>query len=248
MQSRAIRKIIAGLPVIGPVSRSLYRAVGLGRSEFRFTSSPQYWDDRYRLGGNSGAGSYGRLAVFKAEAINKFVRDNAIRTVVEFGSGDGAQLELAQYPHYVGVDVSRRAVEMCQVKFQADANKRFVHTSSHEVEHIRADLAMSLDVIYHLVEDEVYEAYMSRLVSAAERFICIYSSNTACAAPEQHIRHRRFTDWIADHAPSWRQTMTIPNPYPADPERPGDTSWADFYFFARSAQSPTQNERRESNS
>ena len=40
--------------------------------------SAQYWRDRYRAGGNSGAGSYGRLAGFKAEIVNAFVREHDI--------------------------------------------------------------------------------------------------------------------------------------------------------------------------
>jgi hypothetical protein len=31
-----------------------------------FTSSRKYWEDRYNLGGDSGAGSYSKLARFKA--------------------------------------------------------------------------------------------------------------------------------------------------------------------------------------
>lgn len=39
-------------------------------------------------GNNSGAGSYGRLADFKAEIINQFVTENDVREVVEWGCGD----------------------------------------------------------------------------------------------------------------------------------------------------------------
>jgi hypothetical protein len=112
-----IRQSIAKLPVIGPAAKKLYRAIVPRSPDLRFGSSPQYWDDRYTLGGNSGAGSYGRLARFKAEVISKFVTDNGIRTVIEFGSGDGAQLELARYPYYTGIDVSSRAIDMCRARF-----------------------------------------------------------------------------------------------------------------------------------
>ena len=64
--------------------------------------SAQYWRDRYRSGGNSGAGSYGRLADFKAEIVNAFVREHDVASVIEFGSGDGAQLALADYPTLSG--------------------------------------------------------------------------------------------------------------------------------------------------
>lgn len=36
-------------------------------------NSKNYWENRYKSGGNSGAGSYSNLAEFKAEIINEFV-------------------------------------------------------------------------------------------------------------------------------------------------------------------------------
>src|SRR5262245_48514617 len=112
-----LRETLAAMPVIGPAARKLRRVFVPRRPELRFGSSRQYWNVRYVLGGTSGAGSYGRLAKFKAEVINRFVAENGVRSLVEFGSGDGAQLELARYPSYTGIDVSSRAVEMCRVKF-----------------------------------------------------------------------------------------------------------------------------------
>jgi hypothetical protein len=237
---RPLRQVLGALPLVGPFARRLYRIFVPRRPELAFAISAQYWNDRYAFGGNSGAGSYGRLARFKAEVINNFVAQHGVRSVIEFGSGDGAQLELAQYPHYTGVDVSAHVVALCREKFARDSTKQFFHTSYLNSHKIGADLAMSLDVIYHLVEDEVFDAYMSSLVVAAEKYICIYSSNFTGASPESHVRHRCFTDWLAERAPHWQLISKVPNLYPADPRRPSDTSWADFYFFGRDPKASTQ--------
>lgn len=58
------------------------------------------------MGGNSGAGSYNKIAIFKAKIMNQFVAENDIQHVIEFGFGDGAQLMRAKYPEYTGLDVS----------------------------------------------------------------------------------------------------------------------------------------------
>lgn len=234
LSARSLRQSIAELPVIGPVAKKIYRAVvPQSPSPLEFTSSPRYWENRYAIGGNSGAGSYGRLARFKAEVINNFVAEHAVQTVIELGCGDGAQLKLARYPHYTGIDVSLQAIELCRARFRWDPEKQFFHSSSLEANKTTADLVVSLDVIYHLVEDAIYDAYMSQLISAAKRFICIYSSNVERPAPAAHIRHRIFTDWMEAHAPQWKLILKVPNVYPEDPTRPDDTSWADFHFFAR---------------
>ena len=197
----------------------------------KFLSSAQYWEDRYLVGRTSGAGSYGRLAEFKSTTLNAFVEDYGVRSVVEWGCGDGAQLALARYPKYTGIDVSTRAVELCRSKFNDDPLKRFLPVSDPDASEVRADLALSLDVIYHLVEDTVYDDYMTGLTSSGERFVCIYSSNLAKASPDPHVRHRVFTDWMADNAPSWDLFLKIDNPFPEDAKRPDETSWADFYLY-----------------
>jgi hypothetical protein len=230
---QAVRRRIGQLSIIGSIAKRIYRAVVPGTAKLQFSSSSQYWEDRYKLGGTSGAGSYGRLAEFKAEIINRFVAEHGLRSVIEFGSGDGAQLELARYPEYTGIDVSARAIDLCRIKFKDDPSKRFILASSPDANEASAELAVSLDVIYHLVEDAVYDEYMSRLVSAAERFLCVYSSNVVRASPDKHVRHRVFTDWIAQNAPTLTFLLKVENPFPEDPGRPDETSWADFYFFGK---------------
>ena len=80
-------------------------------------SSAAYWEQRYRSGGHSGAGSYGRLAGFKATVLNRLVRDNGISTAMEFGCGDGNQLALLEVADYVGLDVAPAAIDACRARF-----------------------------------------------------------------------------------------------------------------------------------
>lgn len=193
--------------------------------------SAEYWEARYAQGGTSGAGSSGRLAAFKAGFVNRFVRDNHVASVIEFGCGDGRQLALADYPSYVGTDVAPRSIALCRDLFAGDETKRFLHPEA--AADVSADLALSLDVIYHLVEDAVFERYMRGLFAAARRFVIVYASDRDAPTRDPHVRHRRFTDWVARNAPDWRLTGVMPNPYGFDPARPGETSFSDFHVFAR---------------
>jgi hypothetical protein len=196
-----------------------------------FKTSSHYWDRRYRTGGNSGSGSQKRLAAFKANVLNDFVERHQIDSVIEYGCGDGGQLKLAHYPSYIGVDVSMRAVEICRSLFEGDPSKRFFQLESVPPDAI-ADLSLSLEVIFHLVEDPVFDAYMRRLFESARRFVILYSSNMEQESPGRHVRHRQFTRWIEDNQPSWHLQDTIKNPYPFDPANPDETSFSDFYIFA----------------
>ncbi len=224
-----IGNVLTKTPEFGRFVFGVKRAV---RGAPGFRSSAEYWDENYRRGGSSGPGSYGRLAAFKAEVLNRFVADNDIKSVIEFGSGDGAQLNLARYRKYTGVDVSHSALESTRRRFANDESVRFLHTSEVGPDD-RAELSLSLDVVYHLVEDDQFDAYMRQLYSAATRFVVVYSSNEDKKWPSPHVRHRRFTRWVEANQPGFELVQRIPNRYPFSVTDPDNTSFADFFIFAR---------------
>ncbi len=199
-----------------------------------FPGSAHYWERRYAWGGNSGVGSYNQLAVFKAEFLNAFVREHGISTVIEYGCGDGNQLTLAEYPRYIGFDISHSALALCRKLFRNDETKAFLHMDAYKGE--SAQLTLSLDVIYHLVEDPVFDAYMQRLFDSSERFVIIYSSDSdEDPGPHvSHIRHREFTRWIERNRPGWTLIQHVPNRYPYNPSTQ-EGSFADFYVFERAS-------------
>jgi SAM-dependent methyltransferase len=205
-------------------------------------SSACYWEDRYRSGGTSGEGSYGELAHFKAEVINAFVQAHGIQSVVEFGCGDGNQLALMRFPEYIGFDVSSAAVALCRQNFTGDATKRFValDPESTSLGTYRADLVLSLDVIYHLVEDAAFDRYMNSMFDVARRFVIIYADDShdeeQNARSAFHVRHRKFTQWIAENRPNWDLISHIPNRFPYN-EQAGTGSWSEFWIYSCSSSS-----------
>jgi len=230
----SIKKIclfIKRLPIIGGVIHAAWLRLNPPQP---FTGTASYWQDRYNKGGTSGTGSYGRLCEYKAEIINTFVEKRAIADVIEFGCGDGNQLTRAQYKAYLGFDVSDKAVGMCQRAFATDSTKNFKHMKEYADE--KADLGLSLDVIYHLIEDEVFDAYMRRLFEASKHYVIIYASNDEKLNANyggHHVKHRKFTDWIDRNARDWQFIECVPNRYPFIALDPDNTSLSDFYFYQK---------------
>jgi SAM-dependent methyltransferase len=231
----SIKSTIRALPIIGPLSKIVsppkhYPPMPIAP----FTSSSEYWESRYAIGGNSGAGSYNRLAEFKADVINELVERHEMDSVIEFGCGDGAQLALANYPSYTGVDVSPTIIEAVRRKFADHPHYTFL-LANDVTEATKADLSLSLDVIYHLVEDRVFDSYMHQLFDASTKIVAIYASNRNEVTDSAHVRHRRFTDWIEAIRPDFIHMNTVPNRYPFDPADPDHTSFADFHIFRSTA-------------
>src|SRR5260370_13730689 len=107
-----IRELVRPLPGV--------RRASLLRQRLAFNGSALFWEQSYARGATSGSGSYGTLAEGKGRFLNELVREHAVRSVIELGCGDGNQLSLAEYPSYIGLDVSRTAIGLCQRRFSRD--------------------------------------------------------------------------------------------------------------------------------
>jgi SAM-dependent methyltransferase len=211
------------------------RIRALARRLRPFPGSSTYWERRYAAGGTSGSGSYGENARAKADYVNRVVEDNGVESVVDFGCGDGEQLSLLRLPSYLGVDVSPSAIDRCRSRFGEDRTKRFVLLTSESSggtgEDLSADLALSQEVIFHLIEDDVYETYMAQLFSAARRFVLIFGTDFDLRLGK-HERHRTFTSWVDAHCPEWSLIDHVRSPRPYD-ERTGEGMLSDFYLYGR---------------
>lgn len=158
----------------------------------------QWWERWYAAGGDSGPGSRGAAAQWKANVVNDFVRTNRVRSVFELGCGDGGQLALLQVPQYTGFDPSKTAVERARARFSCH---QFVSEPTGQ----RADLALSMDVLYHIFDDAERDSYLTTLFASAERFVLIYTTRDSSHDYAGHVWHRSPPDGWAER---------IDSPYP----------------------------------
>lgn len=152
-------------------------------------------------------------------------------SMTDFGCGDGNQLSLLECPVYVGLDVSKFALVRCMRLFASDSSKSFfLYNPELFIDRkgiFRSELALSLDVIFHLVEDATYESYMDQLFDAAEKYVIVYSSNGSNSIGEPHYtRHRPFVNWVNEHKVNWELV--------ASPEHPfSNMTKSSFFIFGR---------------
>ncbi|MCF6182625.1 methyltransferase domain-containing protein [Lutibacter sp.] len=205
----------------------------LSKSNKYFSSSKKYWQNRYLSNENSGFGSYGNLSIFKAKVVNDFITKKNIRTIIDFGCGDGNQLKLAKYDNYIGIDVSDKAIEICKKMYNGDNSKKFYTYNKYLEQNYQAELSLSLDVIFHLLENDIFSDYMYNLFSASTKYVIIYSSNYDKYIAK-HVRCRKFTDWIdVNLKDEFKQIDFIKNIYPFNENDPKGTSMSDFFIYKR---------------
>ena len=162
-------------------------------------NSKQFWEERYSKGGNSGTGSYGNSAILKASYINSLIKKYKIKSINDYGHGDGNNISLLEGDFkYYGYDVSKTARDICIHKFKDNGAYTFY---SRETQFKQADLGLSLDVLYHLVEDTVYKSYLKKLFSKC-KYVLIYAQDFD-GDESVHCKSRKFTTYINDTFPEY---------------------------------------------
>ena len=171
----------------------------------------KYWENRYAQGGNSGAGSYGMEAAFKANIINHWIAQHDIKTINEIGCGDGNNLLLYDIPiSYVGYDISPKAIEICNQKTKRIKNAlKYYFTSNLEDMDYDADVCLLLDVWYHLTDDKVFEDLCQTLfVDGNWKYIIAYNMDSNSQFTEDgtafapHLQNREFLSKVQEF-PKW---------------------------------------------
>lgn len=183
---------------------------------------PTYWDRRYRDGRTSGAGSEGEAAAVKAATIDRVIGEHDIASVIDWGVGDGVVLGLvkAKVP-WLGLDVAPVAVERLRARYgPRSRTKRFalLADGSHEVR----DLALSLDVLFHLPAEADYQLHLAQVFGSATKAVLIHASDHDGGRTARHVLWRRWTPDVAARFPEWELVSA-----PQQRETPG------FFLYLR---------------
>lgn len=186
------------MPVVGG---ALVRGLAVIRVR-RFRGSEGYWEERYAGGGTSGSGSYGHLAAFKAEVLNRIVADRGAASVLELGCGDGSQLALASYPTYVGLDVAPTAVRLCPSTCSTTWWRSMRGSCTCATSSARAAAS-----------------------SPSTRWTRISLGSVAISCTAASLHRWRPT------CPHGGSLTASTNPYPLDPARPDEGSLASFFLY-----------------
>lgn len=160
---------------------------------------PVYWDRRFSDGVGPGSGSEGEAAVRKADYINAVIERWNVESVVDWGCGNGGQLGMIHADQYLGIDVAPAAIAQAVRLHRLDPRRSFMLWRPGAPISVHADMALSLDVIFHLVDPDEYRAHIDNLFGSAERLVLVHATNRLNepdAAP--HMQHHIWTTAIPD--------------------------------------------------
>ena len=189
-----------------------------------------YWETRYANGGNSGEGSDGRIAEYKGRIVNEVCTAFGVQTVLEFGVGDGKNQEYYnKVPVYIGVDASESTIKNVQAKFGSPTRTYFLYDTFASLPG-RADMTMSLDVLYHLVEAKLFGRYLDNLFAAAISHVLIFAADIDDDVSQGgHFRRRKFTRYVELAHPCYY----LERHFEDIPDNVAERTSARFYHYRR---------------
>lgn len=175
--------------------------------------SVEYWNRRYKDGGNSGAGSMDEAAWTKADFVNKIIQEFKPQTIIDWGCGDGEVLrQLHIRRRYYGIEISPYMVLELSKRFSRDFY-RFGSPGKARDLRWRGELSMSLDVMFHLVSLPEYREYLQNLFGTSDRLVLIKSPDETRKGTNRHVLYRKWTPEVQRLFPSWKLIRNIENWY-----------------------------------
>lgn len=132
-----------------------------------------FWNSQYKKGLGSGAGSRGNLLEYKTNYLNKIFKDYNIKSVFDFGCGDGWQVEHLKLENYYGIDISEQAIKLCRQKIPSHWELKV--NNFRDVEIPKVDCCMCIDTLYHIMDDETREKTIENIFNSGASIIILYT-------------------------------------------------------------------------
>jgi len=146
--------------------------------EINKKQTKNHWNNTYVTGGNSGVGSYRKdLYEYKLNFIKKLIVNQNIKSVFDFGCGDGHQLsEIVvgkDVESYIGIDISPYIIEENKKKYK---DKIYYNLEEYEFDKKDTfDLVLCLDVLYHIMEENLFNQTIGNLFKLSKKYVLIYA-------------------------------------------------------------------------
>ena len=166
-------------------------------------SSFDYWKTRYKSGQDSG-NRLDKYVTYKSDYLNALIKDNDLKSVLDFGHGDGTVASRLEVDEYVGLDIAGAELQqrVSQLSWAAKS-KQLITTRFDDYETDKLfDVVICMDVLYHILKHE--EAYLratlAKIVQMSKQYIVIDA---------QDSKDETMHEWRAGHMWNgpWRQIL-----------------------------------------
>ncbi len=163
-----------------------------------------------------------RLSRYQCNFLNRFIRQNDVADLIQFGCADSKLPQRLKVGAYLGVDAAPEVVAQCR-QSAYNPTRQFVAAGELPAG-AAADLALSIQAIRRLVAEVEFNAHFRALFDTARRHVIIQGND---GGPGWGGDARRFTAHVQRYFPAWRLAAQLPSPFPPA------AAAGDFFVYAR---------------
>lgn len=166
----------------------------------------QYWEKRYADGRDSGEGSRGEIAKVKGGVVNRVINQFSVQSLLDWGCGDGQVLDhITDQVWYTGIDLSPTVLDNTS---QRHSERSFLldtgtPTGVNPLRWLRADMSLSMDVMFHLVHAPDYWRYLANLFNSSQKVVLVWATDSDEGLTARHVRRRQWTPDVERLYPEW---------------------------------------------
>jgi hypothetical protein len=152
-----------------------------------------YWNTRYRLGGNSGyntdeyATKYSNYVWFIIEKSIGKQND-----IIDIGCGDLELWKNRECEKYIGIDISPKIIEKNR---KIRPNWTFIVSSADKNFDINAETVICMNTLYHIMNDLEYDKIINNIIMWSKKYIIIitwYKRPTELKDDDFYEKYRDF--------------------------------------------------------
>jgi len=141
-----------------------------------------YWKKHYATGGKSTGGSIDEGRTWKQNILKEY--NVWEETIIDIGCGDLEFWE-NQFPaKYTGIDISEVIIDKNKM---LHPEGKFICSSSSDTHNIQANVVICFDVLYHIMDEDVYIKTIENIARYSKKYIFIW---TWCMNPFEDITSR----------------------------------------------------------
>lgn len=152
-----------------------------------------HFENRYYKKLGSGKGSVGQLREFKHKILNQYLINYNKFRFVDFGCGDLSFWHGKPPKYYTGIDFARNIQKENAEKF----DREFITSNLAEVKGLFGEVVICFDVLFHILDEEVYFKILRNICNTSSKWIFIYTwikeSNNYM---KDHQKYRNFENYL----------------------------------------------------
>ena len=142
---------------------------------------------------------------------------------MEFGCGDGNNLDQYKIENYLGLDVAKSAIDICERRYAHDPSKSFELITPNQANTLDRsfDLVICLEVLMHVIDEDDYVWTLDQIFASSSSLVAIFNPLTPIRrfSKGSHENYRNLLGYLVPYIGEYALIDVVTHPSTTPIER-----------------------------